>query len=169
MSILNIILVFLSIFISILFWRQNNKVALIISIIFTILIVIFHKQVTFLLDKHIILPGFSTINLVDEMEINIKASPFISSKWQDSSLTHLDKSIRIGMVKDFIIRYKPYKKSKDEIFRLLGKPDYNSQLKDWDLAYWLGEEEKLLGSSSLWFVIDFDSTGLVSEFHTIRI
>jgi hypothetical protein len=168
MSILNLILVFLSVFISILFWRQNNKVALIISIIFTILIVIFHKQVTFLLDKHIILPGFSTINLVDEMEINIKASPFISSKWQDSSLAHSNKSIRIGMVKDFITHYKPYQKSKPEILNLLGKPDYNDELKEWDLVYWLGEEKSLIGSLSLWFVIEFDSTGLVSEFQTFK-
>ena len=158
MNIFNIILIFICLFVSILFWRQNNKVALIISIILTILIVIFHKQIKIPISFY----G------IDEISRTSNTLPFIASKWQDSSLVHSDPPIRIGMIKDFIIHYKPYQKNKEEIIKLLGKSDYNDKLKEWDLVYWLGEEQLLIGSSSQWFIIEFDSSGLVSEYDVIR-
>lgn len=158
MNILSIILIFICLFVSILFWRQNNKVAFIISIILTILIVVFHKQIKIPL-------RFYGIN---EIKRTSNILPFISTKWQDSSLVHSDPPVRIGMIKDFIIHYKPYNKSKQEILNILGKPDYNAELKEWDLVYWLGEEQQLVGSYTQWFAIEFDSSGKVSDYQVFR-
>lgn len=158
MNILSIILIFICLFVSILFWRQNNKVAFIISIILTILIVVFHKQIKIPL-------RFYGIN---EIKRTSNILPFISTKWQDSSLVHSDPPVRIGMIKDFIIHYKPYNKSKQEILNILGKPDYNAELKEWDLVYWLGEEQQLVGSYTQLFAIEFDSSGKVSDYQVFR-
>jgi len=158
MSLLNIILVFICIFVTVLFWRQNNKVAIVLSIILTILIVIFHKQIKIPISFY----G------IDEINKSSNTLPFISSKWRDSSLVHSDPPVRIGMIENFVMYYKPYQKNKVEIIKLLGKPDYSEELKEWDLVYWLGEEQGLINSYSHWFVIEFDSSGLVSEFQTFK-
>jgi hypothetical protein len=163
MNIFVIILIFISVFVSFVSWQRNNKIALILSISLTILIVIFSKQIGSLLNKHMILWGFSTINTVNKMITDANTSPFISSKWQDSSLVHSEPPIRIGMIKDFITHYKPYQKRKEEILNLLGKPDYSEELKEWDMVYWLGKESNLISTYTQWFVIEFDSSGKVSE------
>jgi hypothetical protein len=165
MNIFIIILIFISVFVSFLGWRSNNKIALILSLLLTILIVIFHKQVGILLNKNI--RGFGTINTVDEINKSTNKSPFISSKWQDSSLVHSEPPVRIGMIQDFIVHFKPYEKNKDEILRLLGKPDYSENLKEWDLVYWLGKEQSMISGNSQWFVIKFDSNNSVSRFDIV--
>ena len=168
MNIFVIILIFISVFISFIGWRRDNKIILILSLIVTILIVTFHEQVAILLNKNILYRGIGTINTIDEMNRNTNKSPFISSKWQDSSLVHSEPPIRIGMVQDFVVHFKPYRKSKAEILRLLGKPDYSETLEDWDLVYWLGKEQSLIGSNTQWFVVKFDSNSLVSKFDIVR-
>ena len=167
MNIFIIILIFIGVFVSFLGWRRNNKITLISSLLLTILIVIFHEQAAILLNKHIILKGFGTINTVDEINKSTNKSPFISSKWQDSILVHSDLPIRIGMIEDFITHYKPYQKSKEEILNLLRKPDNSEDLKEWDLVYWLGKEQSLISSNSQWFVIKLDSNNFVSKFQIV--
>jgi len=159
MSFYNIILTLIFLSITILFGWRKNKIVFIVALFITILSVVFNKPI-----RNIGI--FSTVN-----EINITGNhlPFISSKWQDSSLVHSNHPVRIGMVDDFMISYKPYQKSKSEILKLLGNPDYNEELKEWDLVYWLGDEDALFGVSSMWFVIEFDSNGVVSEYRTIRL
>lgn len=159
MSFYNIILALIFLSITILFGWRKNKIAFVVALIITILSIVFNKPI-----RNIGI--FSTVN-----SINITGNrfPFISSKWQDSSLVRSNHPVRIGMVDDFMISYKPYQKSKPEILKLLGKPDYNEELKEWDLVYWLSEEDALFGASSMWFVIEFDSNGAVSEYRTIRL
>ena len=168
MNIFVIILIFIGVFVSFLGWRRDNKIILILSLIVTILIVIFHKQVATLMNKNMGLWGSSTINTIDEINRSTNKSPFISSKWQDSILVHSDQSIRIGMIQDFVIHYKPYQKSKDEILKLLGNPDYSEDLMEWDMVYWLGEERNLLSTNTQWFAIEFDSSGKVYEYELFR-
>ena len=158
MNFYNIILTLIFLSITILFGWRKNKIAFVVALLITILSVVFNKPISNI-------GIFSTVN-----KINIgNRLPFISSKWQDSSLVHSNNSVRNRMVDDFMFSYKPYQKSKSEILKLLGNPDYNEELKDWDLVYWIGEEDKLFGSSSIWFVIEFDSIGLVAEYRTIRL
>ena len=157
MNFYNIILTLIFLSTTILFGWRKNKIAFIVALIFTILSIVFNKPI-----RNIGI--FSTVNSIN---ITGNSFPFISSKWKDSSLIHSDNPVRERMVNDFIMSYKPYQKSKSEILKLLGNPDYNEELKEWDLVYWLGEEDKLFGSSSMWFVIEFDSSGLVAEYHTI--
>ena len=161
MNIFILILIFISFFLFILNWTRGNKAALIVSILLIILIVIFHK--------HIRLPrlfgDYETINSITESEFT---SPFISSKWQDSILVHSDLPIRIGMIDDFIGHRNLYQLNKEEILHLLGKPDNNDELKEWDLVYWLGEEQLFVGSYTQWFAIEFDSSGMVSEYIIFR-
>ena len=163
MNIFIIILIFIGVFVSFLGWKRNNKIALVLSLVLTIIIVIFHKEVAILLNKNIILRGFGIINTVDEINKSTNKSPFISSQWQDSSLAYSEPPIRIGMVQDFIIHFKPYNKNREEILNLLGKPDYSEKLEEWDLVYWLGKEQSLISSDSQWFVIKFDSSNFVSK------
>ena len=167
MNIFVIILIFISVFVSFLSWRRDNKIILILSLIVTILIVIFHKQVATLMNKNMRLWGSSTINTIDEINRNTNKSPFIASKWQDSVLVHSDPSIRLGMIQDFVTHYKPYQKNKEEILSLLGKPDYSQNLKEWDLVYWLGKEQSIISSNSQWFVIKFNSNDFVSKFDIV--
>jgi hypothetical protein len=157
MSIFNIILIFVGLFVSILFWRKDNKIALILSVILTILIIIFPTDIR--------IPFGSTINQINRTANDL---PFISSKWKDSSLVHSNVQIRIGMINDFIVHFKPYQKDKTEILNLLGKPDYSDDLKEWDLVYWLGKEPGLSNNRTQWFVIEFDSSYKVKEFQIFK-
>ena len=71
MNIFVIILIFISVFVSFLSWRRDNKIILILSLIVTILIVTFHKQVATLMNKNMRLWGSSTINTIDEINRKI--------------------------------------------------------------------------------------------------
>jgi|WetSurMetagenome_2_1015567.scaffolds.fasta_scaffold651137_1 hypothetical protein len=157
MSIFDIILIFIGSFVSILFWRRDNKIALILSVILTILILIFPTKIK--------IPFGSTISQINKTANDL---PFISSKWKDSTLVYSGSQIRIGMINDFIKNYKPYHKHETEILKLLGKPDYSDDLKEWDLVYWLGEESGLINNRTRWFAIEFDSSGKVSEYQIFR-
>lgn len=165
MNIFAIIFIFISVFVAILSWRRNNKILFILSIIITILIVIFHKHFRIPLSG---IPQSGGISIIDELNKSVNASPFISSKWKDSSLVHSDIPVRIGMIKDFIFHNKPYQMDKKEILALLGKPDKCDELTNWDLVYWLGNEQGLIEGNSNWFVIRFDSNNLVSEYDIIQ-
>jgi hypothetical protein len=167
MNVFIIILIFIGVFISLVGWRRDNKIVLILSLIVTILIVIFHNEAAMLLNKNKILWGLGTFNTVDEISKSTNKSPFIASKWQDSILVHSDPSIRVGMIQDFMTRYKPYQKNKEEILKLLGRPDYSEKLKEWDLVYWLGKEQSLISNNSQWFVVKFDSNNFVTEFDIV--
>ena len=159
MNFYNIILTLIFLSITILFGWRKNKIAFIVALFITIVSVVLNKPIR----------NIGIFSTVSEINITGNRLPFISSKWQDSSLVHSNNPVRNRMVDDFMVSHKPYQKSKSEILKLLGKPDYNGELKEWDLVYWLREEDKLFGSSSIWFVIEFDSIGLVAEYRSIHL
>jgi len=72
------------------------------------------------------------------------------------------------MVDDLVESGRLDRKTRDEVYALLGTPPETSYFSDWDAVYWLGPERNyILRIDSEWLVIRFDGNSIVSEYQLV--
>jgi hypothetical protein len=88
---------------------------------------------------------------------------FVQSQWLDTSLVRSKLAIRGCMVDDLLDRNELRGMTRAQVVALIGAPDTNRDLAEYDLVYWLGPQRGLIGTDSEYLVMKLDKTNHVAS------
>ena len=88
---------------------------------------------------------------------------FIRSQWLDTALVRSKLAIRGCMVDDLLDRNELRGMTRAQVIALIGAPDSNRDLPEYDLVYWLGPQRGLIGTDSEYLVMKLDKTDRVTS------
>ena len=92
------------------------------------------------------------------------ARDFDATIWEDHLSVH--DGGRQGMAAQLIAEGTLIGKTRAEVVAMLGEPPW--RLPDWDMAYWLGPDRRILRTDSVWFIIRLGPDGRVAECRMVR-
>ncbi len=92
---------------------------------------------------------------------------FDSAQWKEAPARSPTPAIRIRMIDDLLSAHKLEGKSRAEIVSLLGEPDDNPGLLEWDMVYCLGPERSWISMDAEWLVLRLNEQQQVTEYKVI--
>ena len=92
---------------------------------------------------------------------------FNSTQWKEAATDNSKYGLRVRMIDDLLGAYKLEGKSRAEIIDLLGEPEDNRGLKEWDMVYCLGPERSWISMDAEWLVLRLNERQEVIECRVI--